>query len=271
MILMFILFFIGIGLCFLVFFLFYRMKRGIINKDKHIQERTKDYVEDGSWDVVPTIFVSYSRKDLKNVETLVYEIEKRTGEKCWVDWNGVESGDQFTDVIVNAIDQAKIVLFILSDHSISSNFSKMEITYAKNTKKRIIPVVFDGGKLRGWFLFMLGNIDYIDIKDKLQKEKLFRNLYFWAHDKVNNETCTLDDNYLDSNNHSGNYPLWKEIEWRGFSLARVNGWCLILCFCFWWIGLIIALIVWRKNPEIAEKYIVGSVLGLVISLLFYVL
>ena len=79
----------------------------------------------------------------------------------------------------------------------------------------------------------------------------------------------LFNNYLDSNYHSGNYPLWKEFEWRGFSLARINGWCLILCFC--WIGLIFALIVWRKNPIIAEKYIIGSILGLVFSLFFYVL
>lgn len=125
------------------------------------------------------IFVSYSRADVDVVTRLVGDIQDKTNARCWVDWNGVESGDKFVDVIINAIDRVDTVLFILSDNSMASEFARREIDYARNTGKKIIPVVVDGGKLRGWFLFFFGSVDYIDIKVPLQYDKLLRNIGDW--------------------------------------------------------------------------------------------
>lgn len=125
------------------------------------------------------IFVSYSRADMDVVKRLVGDIHEKTNASCWVDWNGIESGDQFVDVIINAIDKVDTVLFVLSDNSMSSEFARKEIDYARNTGKKIVPVVVDGGKLRGWFLFFFGSVDYIDIKVPMQYEKLLRNLGEW--------------------------------------------------------------------------------------------
>lgn len=125
------------------------------------------------------IFVSYSRADIDIVRKLVDEIHTKSNARCWVDWNGIESGDQFVDVIINAIDKVDTVLFILSDNSMSSEFARREIDYARNTGKKIVPVVVDGGKLRGWFLFFFGSVDYIDIKVPMQYDKLLRNIGDW--------------------------------------------------------------------------------------------
>ena len=125
------------------------------------------------------IFVSYSRADIDIVRKLVDDIHVKTNARCWVDWNGIESGDQFVDVIINAIDKVNTVLFILSDNSMSSEFARREIDYARNTGKKIVPVVVDGGKLRGWFLFFFGSVDYIDIKVPMQYDKLLRNIGDW--------------------------------------------------------------------------------------------
>lgn len=125
------------------------------------------------------IFVSYSRADIDIVRKLVDDIHTKSKARCWVDWNGIESGDQFVDVIINAIDKVNTVLFILSDNSMSSEFARMEIEYARNTGKKIVPVVVDGGKLRGWFLFFFGSVDYIDIKVPMQYDKLLRNIGDW--------------------------------------------------------------------------------------------
>ena len=125
------------------------------------------------------IFVSYSRKDMDVVEKLVGNIHTKTNARCWVDWNGIESGEQFVDVIINAIDRVDTVLFILSDNSMASEFARREIDYARNTGKKIVPVVVDGGKLRGWFLFFFGSVDYIDVQVPVQYEKLLRNLGEW--------------------------------------------------------------------------------------------
>ena len=125
------------------------------------------------------IFVSYSRADLDIVSRLVGDIHDKTSARCWVDWDGIESGDQFVDVIINAIDKVETVLFILSDNSMSSVYVKKEIAYARNTGKKVVPVVVDGGKLRGWFLFEFGQTDYIDVNSPMQYDKLIRNFGEW--------------------------------------------------------------------------------------------
>ena len=125
------------------------------------------------------IFVSYSRTDMDVVNRLVGDIHEKTNARCWVDWNGIESGDQFVDVIINAIDKVDTVLFVLSDNSMSSAYVKKEIIYARNKGKKIIPIVVDGGKLRDWFLFEFGQTDYIDIQSSVQYDKLIVNLTQW--------------------------------------------------------------------------------------------
>ena len=122
------------------------------------------------------IFISYSRKDKEIVCPLVKQIESHLKTKCWIDWDGIQSGDEFRDNIIQAIDKSEVVLFMLSDYSEKSSFIKKEIDYAKNIEKRIIPIIVDGGKLRGWFLFEFGNIDYIDLSNHDHLLKLFRDL-----------------------------------------------------------------------------------------------
>ena len=125
------------------------------------------------------IFVSYSRADIEIVKNIVDDIHERTNAKCWVDWDGIETGEEFVEVIIKAIDDVDVVIFMLSEHSMSSAYVKKEITYARNTGKKVLPVVVDGGKLRGWFLFEFGQTDYTDIESALQYEKLFHNLEKW--------------------------------------------------------------------------------------------
>lgn len=122
------------------------------------------------------VFISYSRKDKEIVFPLVKQIESQLKTKCWIDWDGIQSGDEFRDNIIQAIDKSEVVLFMLSGNSEKSSFIKKEIDYAKNIEKRIIPIIVDGGKLRGWFLFEFGNIDYIDVCNHDHLQKLFRDL-----------------------------------------------------------------------------------------------
>lgn len=129
------------------------------------------------------IFISYSRNDLAEVEPFVKQIEARTGLRCWIDWNGIESGAEFEEKIVSAIDEVQVVLFFVSDHSMASPYAKMEINYAYNTQKKVVPVVLDGGQLRGWFLFKFGSMDYIDMRQPRQVDKLLNNLMEWCGGK----------------------------------------------------------------------------------------
>ena len=99
------------------------------------------------------IFISYSRKDKDYVIPFAKELDNRVGQnRIWIDWTGIESGEDFKDRIMNAIDRSQVILFMLSDNSLQSEYAKMEVEYAHNTNKKVIPVIRDGKPLRGWFL-----------------------------------------------------------------------------------------------------------------------
>ena len=145
------------------------------------------------------VFISYSRKDLQQVEPFVKSIEQKTGVKCWIDWSGIESGSQFEEVIVKAIDSVDVVLFFISENSISSDYAKMEVNYAYNTNKKVVPIVLDGKALRGWYLFKFGKVDYIDINNQRQCDKLYRDLQTWCGKTLNTseKTYKVGDYYND--------------------------------------------------------------------------
>ena len=59
------------------------------------------------------IFISYSRHDKEIVLPFVKSIEQKFGAVCWIDLEGIESGSQFEDVIVDtlAADHDEYVAF----------------------------------------------------------------------------------------------------------------------------------------------------------------
>lgn len=130
------------------------------------------------------IFISYSRSDKDIVLPLIKEIDNHLNTKCWIDLNDITIGSFFDDDIRQAIEDCEMVLFMLSDNSINSEWTRKEIIYAQNEKKRIIPIVIDGKGLRGWFKFNFPHIDYIDISSKEQRTKLFDSLMYLYGENV---------------------------------------------------------------------------------------
>ncbi len=127
------------------------------------------------------LFISYSRKDFDEVNKILNMLKKQIPSLTyWFDINGVESGDEFEDKIIAAIDNSSYVLFFLSDNSIESKWTRDEIMYARNTKKKVIPILLKDAKLEGWFLFKFGRIDCIDSQKPIQIDKLCRNLSDWT-------------------------------------------------------------------------------------------
>jgi len=127
------------------------------------------------------VFISYSRKDINEVSALIETIRAEIpGLSMWFDITGIESGDEFEEKIISAIDDSSYVLFALSDNALESQWTKDEVIYAKNTGKKIIPILLKGASLKGWFLFKFGRVDCIDFSNPLQKEKLIKNLSDWT-------------------------------------------------------------------------------------------
>lgn len=125
------------------------------------------------------VFISYSRQDKQKVLSIVRDIEKALGIQCWLDIDGIESGELFEDKIVNAINNAEVVLLMLSHNSVKSSCVREEFEYALKTEKRIVPLIIDGYQLKDWYLFKFGRTDYIDTLNEDHIQKLIRNLRSW--------------------------------------------------------------------------------------------
>lgn len=130
--------------------------------------------------------ISYSRKDLDQVSAFVDMLKQRIPTiDVWMDLKGIEAADEFDEEIIKAIDASSYVIFAMSSNSNSvgedsSKWTKKELVYAKNTGKRIIPILLPGAELSSWFLFEFGRVDCIDITSDVQVEKLLANLANWT-------------------------------------------------------------------------------------------
>lgn len=128
-----------------------------------------------------TIFISYSRLDFPVVVKLKDEIDNLLGKgKCWLDLSGIESDKQFVEVIVDAINNATIFLFMYSKNSEQSEWTRKEVMYANGKKKKIVFVKIDKTPLSDYFAFMFAGHDIIYLNNKEQKQKLMDNLASWC-------------------------------------------------------------------------------------------
>ena len=145
------------------------------------------------------IFISYKRIDKEKVLPIVEEINQKTGASCWIDLEGIESGDQFERVIIRAIKECEILVFMMTSNSIAPlidpktgqpdystpSWTEREVKFALDRKKRVIPLSIDGTMVSDcdWLAFNCSGIDSIDYSNKDQREKFFRNLSKWLKKK----------------------------------------------------------------------------------------
>ncbi len=117
------------------------------------------------------------------VKSIRSEIKDRTGLDCWIDLEGIESDQEFVDVIISAINNLDIFLFMYSRNSVDSEYAKKELVFAAQKKKRIVFVNIDQSELGDWYKFNYSSHDIISYNDRGQQEKLFKNLIKWASDE----------------------------------------------------------------------------------------
>ena len=122
------------------------------------------------------IFISYARKDYDVVVRLRDEIHRRTGSLPWMDLSGIETGAQFADVIAGAIDECSLLVFVISRHSVVSEWTRREVLYALEGHKKIYPIVIDGAQMPKELRLLLSNLNCVDIRDAVQRETLFSDL-----------------------------------------------------------------------------------------------
>ena len=88
------------------------------------------------------VFISYSRKDAEAVNA-IRDILEQNGISYWIDKEGIFSGENYKEVIVDAIETAKAVIFVSSVNSNASINVIRELGYAVKQRRTIIPIMLD--------------------------------------------------------------------------------------------------------------------------------
>ena len=150
-----------------------------LQKEQSFERLLSDEVDiqltnDSVPDMNKEVFISYSRKDINMVKR-IYEWLEKAGVMCWLDVDGMYSGVSFKKVIVDAIKQSKVLLFMSSENSNLSRNVISEVSLAMEYGKKIIPVRLDMSPYSESIEYDLVNHDYV-IFDKSRAEDSFKDM-----------------------------------------------------------------------------------------------
>lgn len=131
------------------------------------------------------VFISYSRTDHDEAGHLC-EILKENGIEYWIDKEGIYSSSNYKELIVDAIDVSKAVVFLSSAHSNASINVIREIGYAVNMNKPILPLMLDDTPYAKSIRLDLSDIDQIDFKSPMaSSKKLIASLIYALNKQYN--------------------------------------------------------------------------------------
>lgn len=126
------------------------------------------------------IFISYSRKDFEAVKLIKAEIERATGEECWMDMEGIPyDSPDFVEVIVKAIEAADVFLFMLSEHSQNSRIARGEITLASKKGKHIAFINMNKCEMSDSFTILFSQANICDYQIEVQRQELIASILDW--------------------------------------------------------------------------------------------
>lgn len=160
------------------------------------------------------IFISYSRADLERVKAIKAELEHSTGALCWMDLEGIESGEQFENVIISAINRSDTMLFMLSESSMRSEWALDELDLAKKKRKRIVIVHLEEVELSDKFYFRYHKYDQIKWQIMPQHDKLIRDICLWTS-KMTHENETKQNVDKIGESESKAFELQLDIDGKG--------------------------------------------------------
>lgn len=123
------------------------------------------------------VFISYSRKDYDRIQSICGLLND-TKISYWIDVDGTYSGENYKEVIVNAIKKTSLVLFISSENSNASSNVAKEVSMADKYGKIIIPIRLDTSPFSPKIDYDLNCIDSIDLFERKSEnlEKLRKTI-----------------------------------------------------------------------------------------------
>jgi hypothetical protein len=106
-------------------------------------------------------FISYANQDTAVADALCASLEQR-GLSCWIAPRDVMPGALYADSIVRAINGAKVLILVLSGHSVASSHVGKEIERASSKSRPIIALRIDAAPLTPSLEYFLSESQWVD-------------------------------------------------------------------------------------------------------------
>jgi TolB-like protein/tetratricopeptide (TPR) repeat protein len=106
-------------------------------------------------------FISYANQDTAVADALCADLERRA-LTCWIAPRDVVPGALYADSIVRAINGAKVLVLVLSQHSVASPHVSKEIERASSKRRPIIALRIDTAPLTPALEYFLSESQWVD-------------------------------------------------------------------------------------------------------------
>lgn len=143
------------------------------------------------------VFISYKSEDIALTKLIAHALQAENISAWYAPKNLDNSASRkdFDDQIIEAIQEAKIIVMLLSDEALNSDWVKTEITYALEKKKFVIPFVVRNVTVDNGLSIRLKNRHWIDAYPSPEKrlEVLLNNIKTGINDTLEPSTDHSDE------------------------------------------------------------------------------
>ncbi|MGA2535032.1 MAG: TIR domain-containing protein [Terracidiphilus sp.] len=114
----------------------------------------------------PSVFISYSTKDLDAAKAILGSLEE-AGIRCWVAFRDIQEGEVWEDAIIRGISNCRVVLCLLSSNANKSRQVQREIHFAFEVNdKPVIPVRLEDIPPSGALAYHLASLQSLDASSR---------------------------------------------------------------------------------------------------------
>lgn len=112
----------------------------------------------------PEVMISYSSQERPQVLAIVQKL-RAAGVAVWIDHGGIDGAQRWGEEIVNAIEDCKIVLLMVSRSSMRSENIAKEVSIASDGGKRLLPLYLEEAEIPKSMRYPLSGIQHIKLYD----------------------------------------------------------------------------------------------------------
>ena len=110
------------------------------------------------------VFISYASKDRKRILNLVDRLES-AGVSVWIDQMSIEGATMWSQEIVSAIRNCKVLILAISGNSADSKNVVKELALASEGHKNILPVYLESAEIPESMAYQLAGIQRVEFFD----------------------------------------------------------------------------------------------------------